>query len=212
MRIILFGPPGVGKGSQAQFLSEREKVTHISTGILLRRAIESGTELGRQAQAFVESGELVLGVLVRSLAEDAVSACNFERYVLDGYPRTIEQAEWIDAFLAENEAPIDTVLSLKVPNSVIVDRLSKRRVHKVTGENFHLDFKPPPMDLDPSLIIQRTDDMPDAIQHRLEIYDEETHPVQAYYRERGLLREIDGNGAFEVVYSRILSAICLSVS
>ncbi len=212
MRIILFGPPGVGKGSQAQFLSERENVTHISTGILLRRAIASGTDLGREAQVFVESGELVPGVLVRSLAEDAVSDCNFERYVLDGYPRTIEQAEWIDAFLAENEAPIDTVLSLKVPNSVIVDRLSKRRVHTVTGENYHLDFKPPPADVNPSLIMQRTDDMPDAIQHRLEIYDEETHPVQAYYRERGLLREIDGNGAFEEVYGRILSAIRVSVS
>ena len=119
---------------------------------------------------------------------------------------------WIDAFLAENEAPIDTVLSLKVPNSVIVDRLSKRRVHTVTGENYHLDFKPPPADVDPSLIMQRTDDMPDAIQHRLEIYDEETHPVQAYYRERGLLREIDGNGPFEEVYVRILSAIRVSVS
>jgi len=207
MRVVLFGPPGVGKGSQARFLSERENVTHISTGELLRKAIRSESDLGSQVRGYVESGKLVPGVLVRSLAEDAIKECGFDRYVLDGYPRTIEQADWLEAFLALHNAPIKAVLSLIVPSALIIDRLSKRRVNKKTGENYHLDFKPPPDDVAPGLIIQRKDDMPESILHRLDIYDEETHPVQAYYRERGMLIEIDGRGKFEEVYNRILEAI-----
>jgi len=207
MRVVLFGPPGVGKGSQARFLSERENVKHISTGELLRKAIRGKSELGGQVRRYVESGLLVPGVLVRSLAENAVRQCEFKRFVLDGYPRTIEQAEWLNDFLSENNAPIDTVLSLIVSHQVIIDRLSKRRVNRVTSENYHLDFKPPPADVDPAVIIQRKDDMPEAILHRLEIYDEETHPVQAYYRDRGMLVEVDGSGEFEEVYQRILAAI-----
>lgn len=207
MRIVLFGPPGVGKGSQAQFLSEREGVVHVSTGILLRRAIRSETELGLKAASYVEHGKLVPGPLVRSLAEEAIAACKYDRFVLDGYPRTIEQADWLADFLDGHRAPLNTVLSLVVPNEAIVDRLSKRRVNKVTGENYHLDFKPPPTDVEPGVIIQRKDDLPEAILHRLEIYKQETHPVQEYYRSLGLLQEIDGNGTFEEVYNRILTAI-----
>ena len=206
MKIVLFGPPGVGKGSQARFLSQREGVTHISTGELLRKAIRSKTSLGRKAQEYVESGRLVPGVLVRALAEDSIRENGFERFVLDGYPRTIEQAEWLDAFLQEAGAKLDVVLSLQVPAQVIIDRLSKRRVNKQTGENYHLDFKPPPSDVPAHLIIQRKDDMPEAILHRLEIYNHETHPVQEWYRDRGMLQEIDGGDSFEDVYERIRSA------
>ncbi len=207
MRVVLFGPPGVGKGSQARFLSEREHVKHISTGELLRKAIRSESELGGQVRGYVESGKLVPGVLVRSLAEGAIRECGFKRFVLDGYPRTIEQAEWLDEFLANENAPVDSILSLIVSSELIIDRLSKRRVNRKTGENYHLDFKPPPADVDPTVIIQRKDDMPEAILRRLEIYDEETHPVQAYYRDRGMLIEVDGSGKFEEVYQRILAAI-----
>jgi len=212
MKVVLFGPPGVGKGSQARFLSDREGAVHISTGVLLRRAIRSGTELGQKAQSYVESGKLVPGVLVRALAEDAIRATNFKGFVLDGYPRTIEQAEWLDEFLQEEGTQLDTVLSLEVPADVIIDRLSKRRVDKETGENYHLDFKPPPADIPADRIIQRKDDMPDAILHRLEIYDKETHPVQDWYRQRGMLQEIDGRGSFEEVYGRIVNAIPTSRS
>jgi len=207
MRIVLFGPPGVGKGSQAQFLVKREGVVHISTGILLRRAIRSGSELGETAAIYVDKGKLVPGPLVRSLAEEAIASCKYDRFVLDGYPRTIEQADWLADFLSGHDAPLSTVLSLVVPNEIIVDRLSKRRVNRVSGENYHLDFKPPPPDVDPDLIIQRKDDLPEAILHRLEIYQEETHPVQKYYRSIGLLQEIDGTGTFEEVFNRILMAI-----
>jgi adenylate kinase len=207
MKLVLFGPPGVGKGSQARFLSEREGAVHISTGVLLRRAIRSETELGMEAKEYVESGMLVPGPLVRALAEDAVRATGFKGFVLDGYPRTIEQAEWLDAFLRENESQLDTVISLQVPAEVIIDRLSKRRVDRETGENYHLDFKPPPADLPADRIIQRKDDMPEAILHRLRIYDRDTHPVQDWYRQRGMLQEIDGRGTFEEVYGRIVGAI-----
>ena len=207
MRIVLFGPPGVGKGSQAQFLSEREGVVHVSTGILLRRAIRSETELGLKAASYVEQGKLVPGPLVRSLAEDAIAMCKYDRFVLDGYPRTIEQADWLAEFLVGHGAPLNTVLSLVVSNEAIVDRLSKRRVNKITGENYHLDFKPPQTDVEPGVIIQRKDDLPEAILHRLEIYQQETHPVQEYYRSLGLLQEIYGTGTFEEVYNRILTAI-----
>ncbi|MDA0684181.1 MAG: adenylate kinase [Bacteroidetes bacterium] len=212
MRIVLFGPPGVGKGSQARFLSEREHVKHISTGELLRGAIRSKSELGRKARSYVEEGELVPGVLVRALAEDAIKDSGYKSFVLDGYPRTIEQAEWLDTYLKDAGHQLDSVLSLIVPSEVIIDRLSKRRVDRTTGENFHLDFKPPPPDIPASRIIQRKDDMPESILHRLQIYHEETHPVQAWYRERGMLQEVAGAGSFEEVYGRILSAIQDSMS
>jgi adenylate kinase len=211
MKIVLFGPPGVGKGSQARFLSQREGVRHISTGELLRKAIRSKTSLGRKAQEYVESGRLVPGVLVRALAEDSIKENGYDRFVLDGYPRTIEQAEWLDAFLQQAGTKLDVVLSLQVPAEVIIDRLSKRRVNKLTGENYHLDFKPPPPDVPANVIIQRKDDMPEAILHRLEIYHEETHPVQAWYRERGMLQEIEGGGSFEDVYESIRTAVHTSM-
>ena len=211
MKIVLFGPPGVGKGSQARFLSQREGVRHISTGELLRKAIRSKTSLGRKAQEYVESGRLVPGVLVRALAEDSIKDNGYDRFVLDGYPRTIEQAEWLDAFLQQAGTKLDVVLSLQVPAEVIIDRLSKRRVNKLTGENYHLDFKPPPPDVPANVIIQRKDDMPEAILHRLEIYHEETHPVQAWYRERGMLQEIEGGGSFEDVYESIRTAVHTSM-
>jgi adenylate kinase len=201
----------VGKGSQARFLSQREGVRHISTGELLRKAIRSKTSLGRKAQEYVESGRLVPGVLVRALAEDSIKENGYDRFVLDGYPRTIEQAEWLDAFLQQAGTKLDVVLSLQVPAEVIIDRLSKRRVNKLTGENYHLDFKPPPPDVPANVIIQRKDDMPEAILHRLEIYHEETHPVQAWYRERGMLQEIEGGGSFEDVYESIRTAVHTSM-
>lgn len=207
MRLALFGPPGVGKGSQAQMLSERDGVRHISTGILLRRAIRSESEFGRQVAEYVQNGKLVPGRMVRSLAEDAIEKQDFDDFVLDGYPRTIEQAEWLTQFLERNDAPLTAVLSLSVPDEVIVDRLSKRRVNRQTGENYHLDFKPPPDDVDPSLIIQRRDDKPESIRKRLGVYKAETKPVEQYFRDRGLLLEIDGVGSFEEVYARIKASI-----
>lgn len=207
MRIVLFGAPGVGKGSQATLLSRHRGLEHISTGIILRKAIRDRSATGIEAEAYLERGRLAPGPLVRVLAEKAISDCDYDRFVLDGYPRTIEQAEWLSQLLEKHKAPLRAVVSLCVSDDVIVNRLSKRRVNIVTGENFHLDFKPPPDTMDPTEIIQRDDDLPDAIRNRLEVYHDETYPVEAYYRERGLLVEVNGLGSFDVVHDRIISAV-----
>lgn len=207
MRIVLFGPPGAGKGTQARLLSERQGLASISTGVIIRNAMQAGTPVGEEARSFVEAGELVPDRVVRHLAEDAVAEEDCDDFILDGYPRTLQQAEWLTAFLEEHGAPLTAIVNLEVPDEKIVDRLSKRRVHKETGENFHLEAKPPPADVDPTLIVQRPDDRPDAIRKRLAVYREETAPVRDYYERRDTYRSIDGTGSFEEVYARIESAL-----
>lgn len=203
MRLVFFGPPGIGKGTQASLLSKRHGLKHTSTGNIIRAAIKEGTPLGKEAALYVHDGRLVPDHLVRELAERAIEEHGFDQFILDGYPRTLVQANWLTEFLEEHEAPLDAVISLQVPADLIVERLSRRRVHKVTGENYHLDFNPPPASVDPDLIIQRKDDLPDAIRRRLTVYYEQTEPVEAYYRTQGNYYEVDGVGDIEEVYTRI---------
>ncbi len=210
MRIVFLGSPGIGKGTQAALLAQRRGLEHTSTGTIIRAAIEAGSPLGKKAQEYVQDGQLVPDDLVRVLAETAIADQNYDDFVLDGYPRTIVQAEWLTEFLREHDAPLDIVIHLDVPTDVIVDRLSKRRVHKITGENFHLDFKPPPPDIDPSLIIQRDDDRPESIRKRLEVYNRETEPVTDYYRRKGLFVSVNGVGTIEEVYARVEQALCMA--
>lgn len=207
MRIVLFGPPGAGKGTQARLLSERRGLQHISTGVIIRKAMKEETPVGKEAQAYVEAGELVPDEVVRRLAEEAIDAEDCADFVLDGYPRTVQQAEWLTHFLEERGASLTTIVNLDVPDEQIVERLSQRRVHKETGENFHLKAKPPPEDVDPALIAQRPDDRPEAIRKRLAVYREETAPVRSYYEPRATYRSIDGVGDFEDVYERIEASL-----
>jgi len=188
-------------------LNEQTGLVHISTGIILRNAIRAESDVGRRARSYVEEGKLVPGYIVRQLAETAISESDFDNFVIDGYPRTIEQAEWLSDYLAGRNSILDAVVSLCVPDDIIVDRISKRRVNILTGENYHLDFKPPPPDTDPANIIQRDDDLPDAILKRLRVYRDETYPVEDYYRQRGQLVEVDGLGTFEEVNRRILTSV-----
>lgn len=203
MRLVIFGPPGAGKGTQAALLEERRGLVQISTGDIIREAMKNETPVGKEAKAYVENGELVPDEVVRKLAENAIADQGCDDFVLDGYPRTRQQAEWLTAFCTENDAPIQGVLSLQVPDEVIVRRLSRRRVHKETGETYHLDHDPPPEDVDSDLIVQRDDDKPDTIRNRISVYREETEPLEEYYRDRGLLLSVDGDGGIEEVYSRI---------
>lgn len=207
MRLILFGPPGIGKGTQSALLVERLSLTHVSTGDMLRAAMRAGTPVGDEARSYIESGRLVPGSVVRKLAEERLGELGVDDFVLDGYPRTVEQAEWLTTFMANAGVQLDAVVSLVGPDDVIVERLSRRRIHKVTGESYHLDFNPPPADVDPELIIQRVDDQPEAIRKRLEVYRAETQPVEAYYRARDLHHEVDGVGEIEEVYARIIAVL-----
>ena len=203
MRIVFMGPPGAGKGTQARRLAAAYGLRHISTGDLIRAAIQEETPLGKKAQPYIEKGQLVPDELVWELAKAALAENRYDHFVLDGFPRTIRQAEWLDALLEQQGRPLQIVLNLIVPDDLIVERLSRRRVHKLTGENYHLDFNPPPPEVDPSLIIQRPDDRPEAIRRRLEVYRLTHEPLADYYRQRGLLVDVDGVGSLDEVFARI---------
>jgi len=207
MRIVLFGPPGAGKGTQARLLEERHDLKQIATGDIIREAMKKETPVGKEAKSYVENGELVPDSVVRKLAEQAIADRGFDDFVLDGYPRTTQQAEWLTEFLAENDVPLHAVPSLHVPDDVIVDRLSKRRVHRETGETYHLDHNPPPADVDDAQIVQRDDDKPETIRNRLSVYREETQPLEDYYRKRDLLVVVNGVGDIEEIYQRIVDAL-----
>ncbi len=207
MRLLLFGPPGIGKGTQSALLTERLALAHVSTGNMLRAAIRAGTPLGEEVRHYIEAGRLVPGPIVRHLADEELLRLGLDDFVLDGYPRTVEQAEWLDALLAPSGVRLDAVVSLVGPDEEIIERLSRRRIHKLTGESYHLDFNPPPADLDPALVVQRVDDRPEAIRKRLQVYRAETQPVEAYYRACGLHYEVDAVGEIEDVYRRILAVL-----
>jgi adenylate kinase len=204
MRLAFFGPPGAGKGTQSEYVSRKFDLRTISTGELIRTAIAEKSETGRQAEVYVHSGRLVPGELVRELANQAIADLGFDNFILDGYPRTIEQANWLSAFLKAYKSPFQAVISLEVPDELIILRLSRRRINSATGETYHLDFRPPSESVDPSLIIRRTDDEPESIQRRLDSYRQDTFPLKEYYRGRNLLIEIDGSGDIHSIRKKIL--------
>ncbi len=207
MRLALFGPPGAGKGTQSMLLKKRFGLDVISTGNLIRGAIQESTDLGRSVEKYVNAGNLVPDLLVRDLANQAMAEHKFDRFILDGYPRTTTQSKWLMEFLDAYKAPIEAVISLKVSAEAVVDRLSNRRINRDTGESYHMIYHPPPSDLDPSLIIQRSDDRPQAIKARISAYRSETQPVEEFFRSEGILVEISGEGEVSEVFNRILSSI-----
>ena len=207
MRIVLFGAPGTGKGTQAALLAERRGVRHISTGAMFRDAIRARTPHGRMAEGYVRRGWLVPDEYARDIAEDALLEIGLDNFVLDGYPRTVVQAEWLSAFLAARDTGIDLVIAMELCINSIIERLSMRRLNRETGEHYHLAFKPPPPDVDPALIVQRLDDRPDAIRSRIEGYWQATRPVVDYYRKQGIIVDVDADGALEDVYARIEDAL-----
>lgn len=173
---------------------------------MLRAARDAGTEIGLLAKTYMESGKLVPDDVVWQVAHEALLACNFDDFVLDGFPRTIAQADWFDADM-ESAGGGFRIVSLEVPERVILRRISNRRIHRVTGEIFHLEHKPPPPDTDPGDLIQRKDDAPEAVKHRLEVYDQETAPIKHHYRERGELLEVNGYGSVATVSARVFAAL-----
>ena len=185
MKIILLGPPGAGKGTQAEVLCQEFNIPHISTGNILREAINAGTELGKKAKNLMDEGilvsdEVIVGVVVDRIAqEDCKSG-----FLFDGYPRTIPQAKALDI----NSVEINLVIEIEVPDDVIVNRMSGRRVHLSSGRNYHVDFNPPKVadvdDLTGEALIQREDDKPETVKDRLEVYRTQTLPLIDFYSKR----------------------------
>ena len=205
--IVLFGPPGAGKGTQASRISSLTGKPQVSTGDMLRAAVASGSELGAEAKGYMEAGllvpdEVIIGLISERLQEpDAVSGL-----LLDGYPRTIVQAE----ALAEVEE-VSVVISIEVPDEAIVERIVGRRMDPETGKIYHIRFNPPPAELS-ERVIQRKDDNEDTVWNRLSAYHEQTAPLADWYEQRGVLVRIDGNRSIEAVGNAIEDAIALQVN
>ncbi len=212
MRIVLFGPPGAGKGTQSKLLRERYQATIIATGDMLREEVHQETPLGRQVRRYMEQGMLVPDELVIGMVERRLRRLKNGRFVLDGFPRTVAQAEALGRLLARLHLPLQAVISLEVPAEEIIWRLSQRRICDACGETFHLTFRPPPEDgrcpvCGKGPIIQRPDDRPEAIARRLAVYEAQTEPVKAYYASNGLLHRVSGLGEVEEVHRRIVKLL-----
>ena len=208
LNLVLLGPPGAGKGTQAKQLVERYHLPQISTGDMLRAAIAAGSPLGEQVKGYVTSGglvpdELVLKVLLARLEQEDTK----KGFILDGFPRTIPQAENLEKDLTKNKRPLVGVVSVTVPDKTLLGRLTGRRVCPGCGESFHLEFSPPKKggicDQCHGALVQRKDDSEEVIANRLKLYHEQTEPLEKWYRERKLLHEVDGTGTIDVIFSRI---------
>ena len=207
MRLALFGPPGAGKGTQAKRLAQKHGLAHLSTGDLFRAAIRDETTLGRRVDGLLQRGELVPDDVTNGIVAERLAALDHGGFVLDGFPRTVPQAEWLIGHLAGADAPLDAVVSLRVPEDDLVGRLSRRRTDPETGAIYHLDFDPPPPDVPAARLVHRPDDEPEAIRHRLAVYDEQTAPVEATLRAHVRYFEVDGTGSPADVEGRVSDAI-----
>ena len=207
MRLILIGPPGAGKGTQAEYLVERFQIPHISSGDMLRTAVAAGTELGKQADGFMRAGQLVPDELVIAMIIERTAQQDCARgFILDGFPRTRPQAEALAVDLNKAAVNLDAVVLIEVPDSRIVERVTGRRMDPETGDIYHIQFRPPPADI-ANRCAQRKDDTGEACTARLEKYHAETTPIIPFYSEQGLLKRVDGDTTPEVVTSRIAETL-----
>jgi adenylate kinase len=212
MNLILFGPPGAGKGTQAQFLVESFKIPQISTGDMLRAAVKAGTVLGLKAQRIMQDGglvpdDIVLGLVAERIIQDDCKA----GFVLDGFPRTIPQADALDKILVKAGRIIDCVISLEVDIDEVVKRLSGRRSCAVCGKGYHIVFDPPAKEgvctVCGATLIQREDDREETVRNRLTVYEDQTAPLKEYYSAKQILCPIQGMGSIIEIQQRIAMAL-----
>lgn len=208
MKIVLLGPVGVGKGTQAQILSEKLSYFHISTGRMIRLQMRAGTELGHRMQGYYDRGELVPDEEILQLVSPNLEPAG--RWILDGFPRNIDQARILDRLLHEKSLELSHVMVLEAPAAVLADRLRGRCHSKSTGRTYHLEYNPPPdpkLQMDPGPFVRRSDDTDAASRRQFEVYHSEADQLKAFYAEKELLTEIDGGRPINEVTRSILRAI-----
>ena len=209
MRLVLLGPPGAGKGTQAKLLQEHFDIPQISTGDILRRAAKEGTTFGKRAKKYMDRGELVPDSVILDIVEERLSADDCHKgFLLDGFPRTVVQAEAFQTMLDRQNQMLDGAVSLRVPRQKLVARLSGRRTCRQCGAMYHVRFNPPKKegvcDQCGGDLYQRADDREETIEARMEVYDRESAPLIEHFRQKGLLREVDGSKTTDEVFREIL--------
>ena len=212
LNLILLGPPGAGKGTQAERLTDDFNLPYIATGNILRQAVADGTALGKEAKTFMDAGELVPDEVITGVILEAVESPEaLDGFLLDGFPRTVAQAEALDAGLERAERDLTAAILIDVPDEDVMRRMSGRRVSVKTGRVYHVEFDPPKhegrCDVDGSRLVQRDDDKPETVAHRLEVYHEQTAPLISWYEDRGLLRRFDGTRSPTEVHDHIRATI-----
>lgn len=212
MRILVLGPPGAGKGTQASRLAEKLGIPHIATGDMFREAGTADTEFGRRVRKIMESGELIPDDLTNELVKERLSRADAQiGFILDGYPRNLEQAQKLDEILDELGTKIDLVIKFMVRGPDIVERLRGRRVCPVCATVYHMDTHPPKVDEicdnDGEPLIRRDDDSEETTLRRLEVYGQQTRPLYELYADRGLLSEMDALGTTDEVFNRLLAVV-----
>jgi adenylate kinase len=207
MRIVLLGPQGAGKGTQAQRISRETGAKHISTGDLVRAEIKSGSELGQTIKDYNDRGDLVPDEIIIEMMKPYLD--DADSWILDGFPRNESQAEALDKMLTEIDAELDAAVALEAPDDLLVERLSGRRTSEATGNIYHVEYDPPPEDSkeDPGPFVQREDDREGSIRRRLEVYHEQTEPLKGYYADRGILAQVDATQGISEVTDDILESV-----
>lgn len=212
-RLLIMGPPGAGKGTQAANIVSKYNVCHISTGDMFRSAIKNGTEMGKLAQSYMEKGELVpdsvtVGIVKERLAE---ADCRERGFLLDGFPRNLDQAYALDGILADLGYKLDAVINVSVENEVLINRIIGRRICKKCGATYHIEFNKPKVegvcDVCGGELYVRKDDTKETAENRLSVYSSQTQPLLDFYKERGLLVEVNGDQAVDKVFADITSKL-----
>ncbi len=212
MRLVLLGPPGVGKGTQASNIVKKYNIPHISTGDIFRANIKEGTELGKTAKEFMDKGLLVPDEIVVSIVKDRLSKEDCQNgFLLDGFPRTVEQAEALDNELSKMGIKLDKVVNIDADEDILIDRVTGRRICKKCGATYHIKNMPPKVegicDIDGETLYQRDDDKVETVKTRIQVYLKQTQPLINYYKNKGLILDIDGTKPIDEIFQTIVNSL-----